>query len=50
LSAPQPREPLGNPLLLLPNLVQRRHLLFPSWQDCSGNQPIMLTIPKLGLF
>src|ERR1700736_3625164 len=28
----EPREPLGNPLLLLPNLVQCRHLLFPfSW-------------------
>jgi len=25
----EPREPLGNPLLLLPNLVQRRHLFFP---------------------
>src|SRR6202049_1852636 len=25
----EPREPLGTPLLLLPDLVQRRHLLFP---------------------
>ena len=25
-----PRQPLGNPLLFLPNLVQRRHLVYPS--------------------
>jgi hypothetical protein len=30
-----PRQPLGNPLLFLPNLVQRRHLVYPSWSPNS---------------
>src|ERR1700736_4672644 len=36
----EPREPLGNPLLLLPNLVQRRHLLFPSRPPKSGHNTL----------
>src|SRR6266404_8758374 len=33
----EPREPLGNPLLFLPNLVQRRHLLPPPRPPNSGH-------------
>jgi hypothetical protein len=36
----EPREPLGNPLLLLSNLVQRRHLLFPSSSPNTGHNTL----------
>jgi hypothetical protein len=40
----EPREPLGNPLLLLPNIVQCRHLLVPPRRKVDNNT----TAPLLG--
>src|ERR1700738_393103 len=41
----EPREPLENPLLLLPNLVQRRHLLFPSSCPSTGHDTLCSYCP-----